>query len=241
MCEATCRVAVAMDKGAVLEVRGDKEAPFSRGHICAKGRRLGDLDDDVDRVRTPLKRVGHEWQALTWPVVLDEVAARIVALQKQAGDDAVAVYFGNPSVFDYATVLFSRFFLWGLRSGARFSASSLDGLPHQATSFLMFANQFLLPVPDIDRTDLFVVVGANPVVSNGSIMTAPGVARRLKELRQRGGRLVVIDPRRSETAELADQHLAIRPGTDPVLLLAMLRVILEGDLVSGVSWPERWG
>src|SRR5262249_32284827 len=155
----------------------------------------------------------------------DEVASRFLQIQREHGDDAVAAYLGNPSVHNYGTLLFAPALLKALHTRNRFSATSLDQLPHHIVASLLFGHQLLLPVPDVRRTEYFVIMGANPIVSNGSLMTVPDVRKRLEAIRQRGGQVIVIDPRRTETAQAADRHLFIRPGTDALLMLAVLNVL----------------
>jgi anaerobic selenocysteine-containing dehydrogenase len=227
LCEAMCGIAVEHEGGRVLAIRGDKDDPFSRGHICPKAVALQDVHEDPDRLRRPLRRRGRDWEEVGWEEALQEAAERLAAIQKAHGRSAAAVYLGNPTVHNHGSTLFSLLFLKALGSRSRFSATSVDQLPHMLASLLMFGHQLLLPVPDVDRTDFMLILGANPVASNGSLMTAPGIERRLKEIRGRGGRVVVVDPRRTETAALADRHVPIRPGTDALLLLAILHALFE--------------
>lgn len=231
LCEAMCGVDLEVTDGKVGAIRGDELDPFSRGHICPKAAALGDLHDDPDRLRSPLRRTLNGWREIGWDEAYREIADHLVAIRETYGADAIATYFGNPTAHNYGMLLHLPNFVRALGSRNRFSASSVDQLPHQLTAFLMFGHQWLMPVPDLDHTDFLLVLGANPVVSNGSMMTAPGMRHRLKELRDRGGRLVVVDPRRSETAQLADTHLFIRPGTDALLLAAMLRTLLDENLL----------
>ena len=227
LCEAVCGLTVEMDGSAVKSVRGDADDPFSRGHICPKAAAIADVQGDPDRIREPQRREGGEWRAVSWDAALDEAGERLAAVQRKHGRSAVAFYVGNPSVHSYSAMLGVPFFSRALGTRARFSATSVDQLPHMLAALEMFGHQLLLPVPDVDRTSFFLMLGANPRASNGSLMTAGGISRRLDELRERGGKLVVVDPRRTETAAEADQHLAIRPGTDALLLLAILQVLFE--------------
>jgi len=231
LCEAICGITVEVRDGVVASVRGDADDPFSRGHICPKAVALKDVHEDPDRLRRPMIREGTRWRETTWAHALDEVSRRIGAVQRAHGRDAVAVYLGNPTVHSLGAMLFTQGFVRGLRTRQRYSATSVDQLPHMVAAYHMFGHQLLLPVPDIDRTDHLLVFGANPAVSNGSLMTAPDVSRRMKAIRARGGRLVVVDPRRTETARLADRHHFIRPGADAFVLLAMLRVLFEDGTV----------
>jgi len=230
LCEAICGLAIEVGDGEITSIRGDRDDPFSRGHICPKAVALQDIHRDPDRLRRPMRRLGGEWQAIGWDEAFDEVAARIRAVQAARGRDAVGVYLGNPNVHNWGSMLFGPALLRSLCTVNRYSATSVDQLPHHVTAALMFGHKLLLPVPDIDRTSHMLVLGANPVVSNGSMVTAPGFKRRLEELRQRGGRLVVVDPRRTETARIADRHHFIRPGTDAFLLMALLQVIFDEKL-----------
>lgn len=222
LCEARCGLAIEVREGHVVSTRGDADDPFSRGHICPKGVALQDLHEDPDRLRTPLRRTGSGWEPAGWDEALDEAAEGLARVQKASGRDAVAVYLGNPTVHDHGALLFVPILHRALKTRSRFSATSVDQLPNMVAAYLMFGSGMLLPVPDLDRTELLVVFGANPVASNGSLMTAPGVGSRLAAIRRRGGRVVVFDPRRTETAEAASEHHSVRPGTDALLLLALL-------------------
>jgi anaerobic selenocysteine-containing dehydrogenase len=231
LCEAMCGIAIETDGPRILSIRGDRDDPFSQGHICPKAVALQDVHDDPDRIRRPMRRRGTTWEEVSWDEALTEAARRLAAVQAAHGRDAVAVYQGNPTVHNHGSTLFGPLLLKSLGTRNVYSATSVDQLPHMLAAFLMFGHQVLLPVPDIDRTRLFVMFGANPLASNGSLMTAPGMKRRLEALRARGGRLVVIDPRRTETAALADIHLPIRPGTDALLLLAILQELFASGHV----------
>ncbi|HKC12426.1 MAG TPA: molybdopterin-dependent oxidoreductase, partial [Vicinamibacteria bacterium] len=234
LCEALCGIAIDVEGPRILAIRGDKEDPFSQGHICPKAVALKDVHEDPDRLRRPLHRTGAVWREVGWDEALSLAAEGLAAVQRVHGRNAVAVYQGNPVVHNYGSLLFGQLLLRSLGTRSRFSATSVDQLPHMLASYLMFGHQLLLPVPDLDRTGFLLILGANPVASNGSLMTAPGVEKRLRALRARGGQIVVVDPRRSETAALADRHLPIRPGADAFLLLAVLHVIFkEGRIREG--------
>jgi anaerobic selenocysteine-containing dehydrogenase len=237
LCEAMCGLAVDVDGGVVRTIRGDADDVFSHGHVCPKAVALKDLHEDGDRLRRPLRRRGSDWEEIGWDEAFDEAAQRLAALQRAHGRGAVALYQGNPTVHNYGSILYAQLLLRSLGTRSRFSATSVDQLPQMLAALLMFGHQLLLPVPDLDRTRLFLVFGANPLASNGSLMTAPGVGRRLKALRERGGRLVVVDPRRTETAQAADQHVPIRPGMDALLLAALLHTLFAEELAR----PGRLG
>ena len=170
---------------------------FSRGHICPKAVALQDIQNDPDRLRHPMRRCGDEWQAISWEEAYELVAERLAEIRERHGSNAVAIYQGNPSVHNYGLTTHSNYFLGLLKTRNRFSATSVDQLPHHLTSHLMYGHGLLLPVPDIDHTDFMLILGGNPLASNGSIMTVPDVEKRLKAIRARGGKLVVVDPRRS--------------------------------------------
>ena len=231
LCEAVCGLTVQMEGASVRDVRGDRDDPFSRGHVCPKAAAIVDVQADPDRILEPQRRDGTSWQAISWESALEEAGQRLAAIQRKHGRSSVGIYLGNPTVHSYSAMLGVPFLLRAVGSRARFSATSVDQLPAMLAALEMFGHQLLLPIPDVDRTQFFLMLGANPWASNGSLMTAGGIARRIEEMRARGGRLVVVDPRRTETAVHADQHLSIRPGTDALLLLAMLHVVFEEERV----------
>jgi len=230
LCEAMCGLLVETDGPRVTSIRGDVNDPFSRGHLCPKAVALQDLHDDPDRLRRPLLKVRGRFEPVTWPVALEAAADGLRAVQRRYGPDAVATYAGNPTVHSVGATLFLPPLVKALGTRNRYSATSVDQLPHHVAAATMFGHPLLIPIPDLDRTQHLVIIGANPLASNGSLMTAPDVARRLKAIRARGGRVVVVDPRRTETAQVADAHHFIRPGTDVFLLLAMLHVVLAERL-----------
>jgi anaerobic selenocysteine-containing dehydrogenase len=225
LCEAMCGIVVETDGARVTSIRGDADDSFSRGHICPKAVALKDLHEDPDRIRTPMKRVGAEWTPIGWDEAFALVVRELQAAQAKHGQDAVAVYLGNPTVHSVGAMLFAPAFTKSLRTKNRYSATSVDQLPHHLAGLWMFGHPLLIPIPDLERTDHLLIFGANPAVSNGSLMTAPDAAKRLKEIRARGGRVILVDPRRTETAALADAHHFIKPGADAYLLLALLQVI----------------
>ncbi|MDB4959414.1 MAG: dehydrogenase [Myxococcales bacterium] len=231
LCEATCGVAIEVEGDRVVSVRGDAADPFSKGYICPKGTALADLHHDPDRLRKPMRRDGDTWTEMAWDEAYDYVGSQLTAIRAQHGPDAIAVYQGNPTVHNLGLVTFGQLALRTLGTKNMYSATSLDQLPHMLAALMMFGNQLLMPVPDIDRSDLFICLGANPLASNGSIMTAPDVKGRLKAIRDRGGKVIVLDPRRTETADKADRHVFIRPGSDAVLLLAMIHELFAAKLV----------
>ena len=230
ICEAICGIEITVQPDQRLNIRGDKDDPFSRGYICPKAVALQDIHYDKDRLKHPVRRTASGWQRISWDEAFDEVAQNLKRIQAKHGRNSVATYLGNPTVHNSGALLFVPGFLHSLKTRNKYSATSVDQLAHHLASYLMFGHQLLLPVPDLERTKLFLILGANPAVSNGSMMTAPGMSRRLKEIQQRGGKVILIDPRYNETARLADRHLFIRPGTDVLLLLALLHVVFEENL-----------
>ncbi len=229
LCEAICGLELVVEDGRVVSVRGDEQDPLSRGHICPKGAQIARVHEDPDRLRTPLIREENTWREVTWPEALSFAAGRLAEIHGQFGPDAIAVYAGNPNVHNYGSLLFGSRLYSKLRTKNAYSATSVDQLPHHLASYLMFGHSFLLPVPDIDRTHYFLILGANPIASNGSMMTVPDVRARLKAIRTRGGRVVTVDPRRTETAALAEEHVFIRPGADALFLLGLLNVLCSGE------------
>lgn len=235
LCEAICGLTIettASDSAGlqITSIKGDPLDSFSRGHICPKAVALQDIQNDPDRLRQPMQRVGNEWQAIGWDEAFALVAERLATIQERHGQNAVAVYQGNPSVHNYGLMTHSNYFLGLLKSRNRYSATSVDQLPHHLTSHLMYGHGLLLPIPDIDHTDFMLILGGNPLASNGSIMTVPDVEKRLKAIQSRGGKVVVVDPRRSETAAMADQHVFVRPGGDAALLFGVLNTLFSEGL-----------
>jgi anaerobic selenocysteine-containing dehydrogenase len=231
LCEASCGILVDVEGGHIRSVRGDENDPFSRGYICPKAAALPDLHDDPDRLRAPLVRDGSVWREVSWEEAFDRAAGGLRRVRQAYGHDAVAMYYGNPVAHNLGLMTHALPFARALHTRNIYSASSADQLPQMLVAFRMFGHLGLIPVPDVDRTDLFLIFGANPVASNGSLMTAPNIKRRLRTIRDRGGRVIVVDPRRTETAVAADEHIAIRPGTDALLLASMLHVIVEEGLL----------
>ena len=244
LCEAICGLTIKTEGESILEIKGDPEDPFSRGHICPKAIALQDLHEDPDRLRKPMKRLGKEWIEVSWDAAFEEIAKRTAEIQANYGNDSVAVYAGNPNVHNYGNLTHGRLLRKALATKSNFSATSLDQLPHHFVAMHLFGHQFLVPVPDIDRTDYMLIFGANPVASNGSMMTVPDVKNRLKAIQKRGGKFVVFDPRRSETATLADEHVFVKPSSDVYVLLAFLKYVIskiddsefiESVMVSGLD------
>ncbi len=231
LCEAMCGLVIEHEGHEILSIKGDPNDPLSRGHICPKAVALKDIYKDPDRLKKPQRKTATGWQEIEWDEAFDEVVNRLRVVQEHHGVNSLGVYQGNPNVHNFGTMIFGPNFVRSLRTKSRFSATSADQLPHHVASLLMFGHYFMIPIPDIDRTDFMLIIGANPLVSNGSMMTCPDYGKRLKAVQARGGKVVVVDPRRTETAHQADEHLFIKPGRDALLLLAMIHVVVEEGLV----------
>lgn len=242
LCEAACGLLLTIEDGRVTGARGNPDDPLSRGHICPKGVAIGDVHVDPDRLTRPVRRVGAgaqaRWEEIDWNEALDLAADGLAAAINDHGEDAVALYLGNPNVHSLGAMTHGTALASSFRTRNKFSATSVDQLPHQVVGHFLYGHQLLLPVPDIDRTSYFLVVGANPMASNGSLMTVPDFPGRLRELKARGGRMVVLDPRRTETAKVADEHHFVRPGTDAWVLLALLQVLFAEELTRPPSYVD---
>src|SRR5687767_12630510 len=248
LCEAGCGLEISLRDDEVVRIRGDRDDVFSHGYICPKGSTLKQLHEDPDRLRRPLVKRDGAFVEVTWEEAFAEVERRLLPVLEAHGRDACAVYVGNPNAHNLAGMLYNRPVLRALASTNVFSASTVDQRPKEISAALMFGGGLNVPVPDVDRTDHLLMLGANPFVSNGSLATAPDWPGRLEALRARGGRLVVVDPRRSRTAEAADEHVPIRPAADAHLLMGLVHVLFAEGLagpgpaeshVNGVEVVER--
>ncbi|MES1965747.1 molybdopterin oxidoreductase family protein [Psychrobacter sp. AH5] len=229
LCEAMCGIVIKHDGEKVLSIKGDKDDPFSQGYICPKATALQDLHEDPDRLRQPIERTRDGWRKISWSEALDKVAQGIQSIQKKHGQNAIGIYLGNPNVHNLGGMLTIKHLLTTVKTRSRFSATSIDQLPHHIISMHLFGHMLRIPVPDVNRTQYMMIIGGNPLASNGSIMTAPNMRQKLKDIKARDGKVVVIDPRRTETADIASEHHFIRPATDVLLMLAMLNEIyLQG-------------
>jgi anaerobic selenocysteine-containing dehydrogenase len=231
LCEACCGLELKLQGGKVTAIRGDEADPFSRGYLCPKGVALKELHEDPDRLRTPLVKRDGQFVPTSWDEAFAEIQRRLAPLQAEFGRDAVAVSLGNPIVHKFGLSLAVPRLLKGLGTRNVFSASTLDQMPKQLSSGLMFGHWLSVAVPDIARTQFLLVLGANPLASNGSMWTVPDFRGQAKALHARGGKLVVVDPRRTETAAVANQHLRIRPGGDVFLLLGLVHTLFDEGLV----------
>ena len=244
LCEALCGIEIRSRGDAIVAVRGDAADTFSRGHICPKAVALIDIHNDPDRLRGPVHRVGDGWEPIGWDEAFDLVASRFAAIQREHGANSLGIYLGNPNAHHVGSILNAPALVRCLQTRNRFSATSVDQLPQHVASHAMYGHLFMFPIPDIDHTAYWLILGANPIASNGSIMSVPDVGKRLKAIRDRGGKVVVVDPCRTETADVATRHHFIRPGTDAAFLLALVNAVLElgpprieryGDRLSGLE------
>jgi anaerobic selenocysteine-containing dehydrogenase len=232
LCEATCGLTLTIEDGRVTGARGDRDDVFSAGFICPKGASFAELDNDPDRLTRPMIRRDGALTEATWDEAFAVVADRLGEVIGEYGGASVGVYLGNPNAHTVAGSLYPPLIIRGLGTHQVFSASTLDQMPKHVALGHMFGSPVAFTVPDLDRTDYLVVIGANPLVSNGSLATAADFPGKLRALRKRGGTLTVIDPARTRTAEMADRHIAPRPGTDSALLFAVVHVLFDEDLVA---------
>ncbi|MEV7097686.1 molybdopterin oxidoreductase family protein [Amycolatopsis sp. NPDC051045] len=231
ICDAVCGLKIDLDPaGRVTKVRGDSDDPFTAGYICPKGASLGQLDEDPDRLRHPMIREGDEWREASWEEAFEAVERGIAGVIEKYGRDAVAVYFGNPTYHTMAGFLYRVPLIQSLATKNVYSSGTIDHMPKHVACAHLYGDPFAIAVPDIDRTDYLLVLGANPMESHGSLFCAPDMPARLRALRERGGKLVVVDPRRTRTAKNCDEHFFVRPGTDSVLLLGIVHTLLQENL-----------
>lgn len=239
ICEAGCGLRVTMQGDTIVRIRGNDDDRFSEGHLCPKGVGLAALHSDPRRVRQPRIRDETGPRTASWHEAFAMAAKRLSEVRRQYGNDAVAIYIGNPSAHNVGLGTGLGVFAGHLGSRNLYSAASVDQMPKQLASELMFGNDMAVPVPDIMHTDFLLMLGANPVVSNGSLWMVPKFRDKVRALHERGGRLVVVDPRRTETARLADQHIALRPGSDAWLLAALINELIESGLTLPTAYTTR--
>ena len=248
LCEAMCGLEIKVINNDITSIAGDKDDALSRGHICPKAVAMKDIYNDPNRLKTPVRRTADGWETISWDAAFSEIVEKTQQIQAKYGNNAVGVYQGNPSIHNLGTMLNSGNFFRLLKTKNMFSATSADQLPHHFAAWQMFGHPLLMPIPDIDRTDFWLIFGGNPIASNGSIMSSPDVAHRLAAIRQRGGKVIVVDPRRTETADKSTEHFFIRPNADVFLLLALIHVIFaekgvklgkNADYTEGVDALEK--
>lgn len=243
LCEAICGLELTITDGAVTGIKGNAADPLSRGHICPKGVALADIYTDPDRLRRPVRRTGTGadavWTEISWDEALDAVADGLAGAINNNDKNALGIYVGNPNAHSLGSMTHGFELIKTFKTRNKFSASSVDQIPHMYVGMLQFGHQLLLPVADIDRTSYFLVFGANPMASNGSLMTVPDFPNRVRDLKARGGTMVVFDPRRTETAKVATEHHFIRPASDAVVLMAMVNTLLVEGLTSPADYLDN--
>lgn len=241
LCEAMCGISINVENNQIASIKGDPNDPFSKGHICPKALALKDIQEDPDRLKQPLLKTKDGWKEISWNKAFDLVAQKTKDTQTKYGKNAVGAYFGNPNTHHHGNILFLLPFIQSLKTKNRFSATSNDQLPHMQANLELFGNQYLFPVPDIDHMDLFILLGSNPAASNGSLMSAPDYTARLKKICSRG-EVILIDPRKTETAKNSTEHLFIKPGSDAFLLLGILNTLFAEELIeTGRLHPHMEG
>ncbi len=234
ICEASCGLQLEVDRSSkkVLTIRGDQADPRSSGYICPKSQAMKAVYEDPDRIRHPLRRTENGFEEISWEEALDEVGKRLKDIREAHGPNAVGSYIGNPTGHNFGAMLYTAFFMQALGSYRAFNGGSVDQFPKNVSCSLLYGDPWLFPIPDIDRTDFLIILGANPLVSQGSLLSAPNAKARLRAHRDKGGKLITIDPRRTETAAVSDEHLFIKPGSDAFLLFAFVHVLFEEKLVA---------
>jgi anaerobic selenocysteine-containing dehydrogenase len=238
LCEAICGLEIKVSDGAIISIKGDKNDPLSRGHVCPKATALEDKQFDPDRLRQPMRRIGDDWESMSWPEAIEYTINRLAEIQDEFGADAVGTYFGNPAYHGIENPVYGVGFMQSLGTKNNFTVASMDQLPHAMVDYWFYGQAYFLSIPDIDRTQYLLVMGGNPLASMGSLMGAPDFKTRITALQNRGGKMVVIDPRRSETADVADEHHFIRPEADAALLAAMLNVMANENLLDLTALPD---
>ena len=235
LCEATCGLVVETDGDAVVSITGDKKDRFSEGFLCPKGVAVQDLYTDPDRLRTPMIREGKAWRTATWDEAFSLIKEKLMPIIEAHGNQAAAMYVGNPNIHNIALTMYNPVLMKALKTRNIYTASTVDQMPKQVACGGMFGTGLSVPIPDLDRCKYLLILGANPMESNGSLMTAPNMPARLKSIQERGGRIVVLDPRKTKTAEIADDHYFIRPASDAYFLCAVVHVLIE----EGLCAPEH--
>src|SRR3984893_8091043 len=239
LCEATCGLEIVTRGREILSIKGDARDVFSHGYICPKAYSLKELQDDPDVIREPMVRRGDQWFKVSWDEAFAEIERGLTPILQEQGRDTLAVYVGNPNAHNLASLLYLSTLLHAAKTKNFYSASTVDQMPKQVSAGLMFGTLLSIPIPDVDHTDYLMLLGANPLVSNGSLMTAPDMRGRLRKLRQRGGKVVVIDPYRTRTAQEADEHHFIRPGSDAFFLFALVHTLFAENLVAPGKLSEH--
>ena len=232
LCEAMCGLEIEHDGKKVISVKGDVNDPFSKGSLCPKGALIHKVHEDPNRLKVPLlKNSNGEWEEISWTKAFDIVGEKLNAIREKHGNDAVGLYLGNPTVHNFGMMLYSGELIRSLRTKNYFSPTTMDQLPHHFIGYQMYGHAFNMPIPDVNRTDYFIMFGANPIASNGSIMSGCGPIEKIKTIQQRGGKVILFDPRATETSRVVDEHHFIKPSTDVYFLLGMLHLIQKNNWI----------
>ncbi|MEE3239349.1 MAG: molybdopterin-dependent oxidoreductase [Pseudomonadota bacterium] len=232
-CEACCGLVMEVDRDEqkIISIKGDPDDHRSKGYVCAKSQAFNYIYEDGERLRHPVKKTANGWEAISWNEALDTIAEKFTHIRDQYGKDALSMYVGNPLGHDFAAGIYLQSLMASIGTERFFSAGTVDQHPQQLVCWGLIGHEWLFPVPDLERTELMICMGANPVVSQGSLLGRPNVKEAMKMIRDRGGKCVVIDPRRTETADEADQHIFIKPGTDAYFLMAFAQVLFDEDKI----------
>lgn len=232
LCSAGCGLSIEVEDNHVVSVRPDFDDPVTHGYVCPKGLAIAEIQNDPDRLRRPVRR-GEDgtFHEISWEEAFELVGTRLSAIRAEHSPDAIGLYFGNPLGHHYSAVMMLGPLVKAIGTRNRMSSSTQDAAPRFGASYYLYGNTLVVPVPDLQRTDWFLCVGANPAVSQGSAMLVSDVKAQIRGIRERGGKVITVDPRSTETSKLADEHVFIRPGGDAAFLLAMLQVLIEEDLV----------
>ena len=214
ICEALCGLEVSLENGKITQIRPDENHVATRGFACAKGLKQHHLYNIEDRLMYPLKKVGNKHERISWEQAFQEIGAKIKKIRKDLHPDSIAMYVGTAAGFGVLHPVFAQGFMTGLGSKSMYSSATQDCSNKFAVAHHMYGFPFTQPFPDIHHTECLIIVGANPVISKWSFLQVPNPGKQLKEVEQRGGKIYVIDPRETETAKVAGEHVFIRPGTD---------------------------
>ncbi|MDG2272963.1 MAG: molybdopterin-dependent oxidoreductase, partial [Halioglobus sp.] len=230
-CEACCGLIMQVDRDQkkIVSIKGDPDDHRSKGYVCAKSQAFNYIYEDTERLRYPVKKTADGWQEISWDEAFDTIAEKFSHIRATYGKDALSIYVGNPLGHDFAAGVYLQALMTAIGTERFFSAGTVDQMPQQRVCWGLIGHEWLFPVPDLSRTNMFICMGANPLVSQGSILGTPDVKGAMTNIQQRGGKCVVIDPRRTATAEAADQHLFIKPGTDAYFLMAFANTVFERD------------
>ncbi|MEL6988484.1 MAG: molybdopterin-dependent oxidoreductase, partial [Bacteroidota bacterium] len=227
LCEAMCGLEIEVKGNEVVTIKGHEEDVYSKGHICPKGFALKDLHNDPDRLKQPVKKTDDGWEIISWEEAFDTVERALKKIRKKYGNDSIGTYTGNPTVHNTGTALTLYDTINAINTKNRYASHSLDSVPHFLVNQLMFGHAMLAPIPDIEHLEYMLIIGANPLASNGSFMSTPNFRGKMKAIQNKGGKVVVIDPRKTETARKASEHYFIHPESDVLFLLSIINEIFK--------------